>query len=192
MLFAYDSRRFRSKGVSRIESSAEPSSVDRVNTDWYIVGNGCNIPFDFSSSNFLVPTFAASSKLKEVTLPNSRNLNESNVKNRRRKSAQVSYCDRKKRKKKKKSSTPFANPPTQSKSSSVALLSPRTMTHVCSPVSSLVVCRTYRGTYPALFQKLRICQPGYVGLIETNSPKKLRGEPIRDTQIVEGLWFSLR
>jgi hypothetical protein len=49
---------------------------------------------------------------------------------------------------------PFANSLNQPSSPSPELFSPRTMTQVCSPVSSLVVCRRYSGTYPARFQKL--------------------------------------
>jgi len=49
------------------------------------------IPLDLSSSNFLTPILAASSTLKAVTLLNSRNLNDNNVKNRRRKSRKMGH-----------------------------------------------------------------------------------------------------
>jgi len=51
---------------------------------------------------------------------------------------------------------PFENSPIHSSSASVELFSPRTITQVCSPVSSLCVWRTYKGTYPALFQNLTL------------------------------------
>jgi hypothetical protein len=49
------------------------------------------LPLDLSSSNFLTPMLAASSTLKAVTLLNSRNLNDNNVKNRRRKSGKMCH-----------------------------------------------------------------------------------------------------
>ena len=113
-----------------------------------------SVPLDGFSSSFFTPEFAASSTLSAVTLPNSRNLKERRVRNRRRKSkshASVTriFSDGG------NEDGPLENSPSHWSSSSVDELSSRTITQVCSPVSSLVVCRRYKGTYPARFQNLR-------------------------------------
>ena len=127
------------------------------------------LPRAGSLSTFLSPPLAASRILRDVTLPNSLNLNDNNDRNRRRKSARmvhdigdvdahirsmVRWTQKQQRKVKKKKvaksgtvsgchcerkCAPLANSLNHSISDSVDEFNPRTITHVCSPVNSLCV-----------------------------------------------------
>ena len=91
--------------------------------------------------------------------------------------------------------TPFANSPSHSSSLSTDEFKPRTMTHVCSPVSSLCVCRRYSGIYPARFQNLRVVVSGdgdRQPSRQVHIPQKLRCQTVGDTEVVQSFRFTFR